>query len=178
MAKHSIIISEGKVKKIRDEFFVDSNQLSEEMSLLAKNEKSDCVVRAFMSTLEIPYDNAHNWVKKYLKRENRKGTYTRKYIGNIIGKTKNYNRISIYGVSEKYKFGKLEKAKLLKNKTYKKRSVSYTVKSFMETHPNGKYVLIVKGHALGLVNGVLYGNKDEQYKGFKRSIQYVIKVGK
>ena len=35
--------------------------------------------------------------------------------------------------------------------------------------------MIVKGHALALVDGILYGNSDEQYNGFRRQIHYVIK---
>lgn len=177
MGKKSIVIVEDGRRKIRDEFFVDSAVLSCENSNLAKNERADCVVRAFMVTLDITYEQAHKWVKKYLKREDKKGTHTRMYLNNILGKTKNYNRISLYGVSPKYRFGKLERSKKLINKKYKSKS-NYTVKSFMEDHPKGKFVIIVKGHALGLVDGVLYGNSSEQYLGFKRHIRYVIKVGK
>ena len=177
MGKKSIVINEDGIKKIRDEYFVNSSQLSVEESSLAKKERNDCVVRAFMFALGVSYESAHKWVKKYLKREDRKGTYTTQYVKNIIGKTKNHNRISLYGVAPKYRIGRLEKSKKLTNKNYKK-SANYTVKAFMENHPQGKYVIIVRGHALALVDGVLYGNPEEQYKGFKRYIRFVIKVGK
>ena len=73
-----------------------------------------------MFRLDVSYESAHKWVKKYLKREDRKGTYTTQYVKNIIGKTKNYNRISLYGVTLKYRIGRLEKSKKLINKNYKK----------------------------------------------------------
>jgi len=44
----------------------------------------------------------------------------------------------------------------------------------MEQHPIGRYFIIVKGHALALVDGVLYGNFNEQYNGFRREVHYVI----
>jgi len=61
----------------------------------------------------------------------------------------------------------------LVNPKYKKET-GYTVKPFMEQHPVGRYIIIVKGHALALVDGVLYGNSSEQYNGFRRTIHYVI----
>lgn len=64
--------------------------------------------------------------------------------------------------------------KKLTNPKYKKET-GYTVKSFMEQHPKGNYFMIVKGHALALVDGILYGNSDEQYNGFRRQVHYVIK---
>ena len=44
-------------------------------SVIAKSEKNDCFVRAVASAYEIPYDDAHTWVKEKFNRKNRKGTY-------------------------------------------------------------------------------------------------------
>ena len=46
-----------------------------ENSVIAKNETNDCVVRAFASSFEIPYDEAHSIVATKFNRQNRKGTY-------------------------------------------------------------------------------------------------------
>jgi len=73
----------------------------------------------------------------------------------------------------RYSFGKKE----LYNPKYKGKKTCYTVKSFMENYPKGRYFIIVKGHALALVDGVLYGNGSEQFNGFRRRIHYVVKVG-
>ena len=61
--------------------------------------------------------------------------------------------------------------KILVNKNYKKPT-GYTLKSFMENHPVGRFVLIVQGHAVAVVNGVLFGNGDERYNGLYRSVWY------
>lgn len=157
-------------KKIKDQFFGDSIVISESQSLLAKKENNDCVVRAFMMALDLPYDKAHKFVADKFKRVNRKGTYTQMYMENILGRQKNGYKMNLMGYHPKYAFGKRKK---LVNPKYKKET-GYTVKSFMEQHPVGRYFIIVKGHALALVDGVLYGNSGEQYNGFRRTVHYVI----
>jgi len=59
--------------------------------------------------------------------------------------------------------------KVLVNKQYKKPT-GYTIKSFMESHPVGRFVLIVQNHAVAVVDGVLYGNTGENTYGLYRSI--------
>ena len=92
-------------------------------------------------------------------------------LENILGKQKNGKRMRLMGYHPTRSFGGRKK---LTNPKYKKET-GYTVKSFMEQHPKGNYFMIVKGHALALVDGILYGNSDEQYNGFRRQVHYVIK---
>ncbi len=44
-------------------------------SAIAKSETNDCVVRAFASSFEISYNDAHKYVAEEFKRQPRKGTY-------------------------------------------------------------------------------------------------------
>ena len=156
-------------KKIKDGFFKDSNVISESQSKLAQSENNDCVVRAFMMALDLPYEKAHKFVEIKFNRKPRKGTYTRMYLNNVINRQKNGYKMKMLGYHPKYSNGK----KKLVNPKYKKET-GYTVKSFMEQHPVGRYFMIVRGHALALVDGVLYGNSCEQYDGFRRPIRFVI----
>ena len=71
-------------KKIKDGFFKDSNVISESQSKLAQSENNDCVVRAFMIALDLPYEKAHKFVETKFNRKPRKGTYTRMYLHNVI----------------------------------------------------------------------------------------------
>jgi hypothetical protein len=108
-----------------------------------------------------------------LKRIDRKGTFMSAYGKNIIGKTKNGKKISFMGIHPsrefmKYSFGN---SKPLVNTKYKK-ATGYTLKSFMEANPVGNFVLIVQGHAVAVVNGVLYGNGDEKWNGLYRSVWF------
>jgi hypothetical protein len=162
------------VKMIKQDFFCDSSKMVRGVCDIAKNETNDCVVRAFKVAFDIPYKTAHSWVKSKFKREDRKGTFTLIHLNSVIGSIKNGKRTSLMGFSPQYKTSYI-KGKTLVNPKYKKLT-GYTVKSFMEQHPDGRYVIIVKGHALALVDGVLYGNSNEQYEGFRRPIKYVIKV--
>jgi len=158
-------------KKIKDIYFKDSNVIATSQSKLAKSERNDCVVRAFMMSLDLPYDKAHKFVADKFNRVNRKGTYTSAYLKNILGKQKNGKKMRLMGYHPTKVFADRKK---LVNPKYKKET-GYTVKSFMEQHSEGRYFIIVKGHALALVDGVLYGNSNEQYDGFRRPIHYVIK---
>ena len=164
---------DGKeIEIIKSELFVDTVKSSEAQSDLAKRENHDCVVRAFMCALDISYDQAHSWVKKELKRQDRKGAFMNVYCKNIVGKIKNGKKISFIGAhpsrNMKYSIGS---NKILVNKQYKKPT-GYTLKSFMESNPIGRFVLIVQGHAVAVVNGVLFGNWNERYNGLYRSVWF------
>lgn len=162
---------EKEVEIIKPEFFVDTIKLAESQSELAKKENNDCVVRAFMGALDVSYDQSHAWVKKYLKRVDRKGTFTYAYSKNIIGKTKNGKKITFIGTHPNKTFlnSRIGSDKILVNKQYKKPT-GYTIKSFMENHPVGRFVLIVQNHVVAVVDGVLYGNTGENTYGLYRSI--------
>ncbi len=77
-------------KKIKDTYFRDSNVIAQSQSKVAKSERNDCVVRAFMMSLDLPYDKAHKFVSDKFNRTNRKGTYTSTYLTNILGKQKKW----------------------------------------------------------------------------------------
>ena len=159
-------------EQLKEEYFVGSNKLANASSDLAKKETNDCVVRAFMCALNVSYDQAHAWVKKELKRQDCKGTYTYAHAKNILGKVKNGKKISFIGAhpsrNMKHAVGS---NKVLNNPKYKKQT-GYTLKSFMEDNPVGSFVLIVKGHAVAVVNGVLFGNGTEKWDGLYRSVWY------
>lgn len=173
VVKERIRIGFGKyhqTKKIRDDRFVNWSKLTED-SQLAKYENNDCVVRSFMVALGLTYEDAHDFVKKNLNRKDKEGTYTSIYVKNILGTKKNNLKIKYFGHAE-YK----QPIGVPSNKVIKNGKSNYTVKSFCEQYTTGRYVLIVRGHAMALVNGVLYGNSVEQFKGFRRPINYVIEM--
>ena len=120
-------------EQLKAEFFVDSNNLANASSELAKKENNDCVVRAFMCALDLPYEQAHAWVKKELNRKDRKGTFVNAYGKNIIGKTKNGKKINYIGSHPSRDFMKysIGSDKILVNPKYKTKT-GYTLKSFME----------------------------------------------
>lgn len=162
-----------EIEIIKEEFYVDTMKMAAAQSNIAKNEYDDCVVRAFMAALDISYDQAHAWVKKNMKREDRKGTYTGKAVKIIEGKTKNGYKINFIGLNPSKKCWEkgVGSNKVLANPKYKKQT-GYTLKSFIENNPVGRFVLIVHGHAVAVVNGVLYGNTNENRRGLYRSVYF------
>jgi hypothetical protein len=162
-----------EVEVIKKDLFVDSIKLAKSQSNIAKKEDNDCVVRAFMAALDIPYDQTHAWVKKNMKREDRKGTYTGNAVKSVEGKTKNGYKVNFIGLnpSKKYWEKLVGSNKILVNPKYKKQT-GYTLKSFMENNPVGRFVLIVQGHAVAVVDGVLYGNTNENKHGIYRSVYF------
>ena len=164
------------VEELKPEYFVDSGSLAVSQSEMAKRETNDCVVRAFMSVLDIPYDQAHGWVKKNFNRQSKKGTYTTQYIKFVLGKIKNGKQLKAYGCHPDFEGVMKPKGfKVITNPRYKNKQVGYTLKSFIETHPVGRYFVIVNRHAIAVVNGVLYGNRNEQKAMLYRRVNWVVK---
>ena len=163
-------------KRTREEFkadhFVNSREFLSGSKLLI-SETNDCVVRAFACALGISYDEAHAWVAKHLGRKNGKGTYTSIYMGNILNRVKNGYRVTYLGATPEYKFICPNRGTTLRNPRYKNKKSGYTLKAFMNDHLTGRYVIIVEGHAVALVDGVLYANAGEKYRGLYRSVHYV-----
>jgi hypothetical protein len=120
-------------------------------SAIAKNEHNDCFVRAVASSYEIPYDDAHTWVRENFNRENRKGT----------------SRVAIK-MDQFSKDGKTLNEKTIKEIWFLKTADKATNKikrttlnQFIKKYPTGTYILIVKGHAFTLKNGSVIGNTGD-----------------
>ena len=120
-------------------------------SQLAKSEKNDCVVRSIASAAEVTYKVAHDFCKNILKREDRKGT-------------KNYIISSTFLMAEdkglelgnkKFDVNVLGK-KDIKNRYKVNGDIIWrqkTLKSFIQTHKTGTYLVMVASHALTVKDG-------------------------
>ena len=150
-------------------------------SPIAQSENNDCVVRAFAAITEVDYDVAHDYVKRIFKRpkgkgtprfgpimEQRQGSYT-------CGKMK-YKRMTNHTETTYTKKRKLfnwdtkeyvlePREVTIKSRfmplitTYGKTRLSrMTVGTFIKEYPKGKYLLHVREHAFGIIDGVVMGN--------------------
>jgi len=161
-------------KQVDKAFFCNYDDLAKQ-SNLAKQETNDCVVLSLMSVLDIPYEAAHDIARTKLNRKDRQGTYLTIFAKNIIGEKFNGYRIKFIGAHpEKSHWqtsiaGSVNK-KVLKNVHYKKSDVGYTLKSFIEHNPVGRFMLIVQGHAVAVIDGVLYGNGNDRTRGVQRRV--------
>ena len=120
-------------------------------SVIAKSETNDCFVRAVASAYEIPYDEAHTWVKEKFNRQNRKGTMSVSCkLATMQSKEEKFNNKEIKGI---------EKLRAYVPKTYKVKRT--TLNQFIKKYPTGTYIIIVRGHAFTLKNGAVVGNKGD-----------------
>lgn len=141
-----------------------------ESSALAKVETNDCVVLSFATAFGVSYDEAHAFVKEVFSRKNRKGTRffvsrLHRYINNhgeifgskVIPMGRKKTDVNYSLVYEVKVAGKIIKRKM-------------TVGTFINNNPIGTFIVVVKGHAFTIIDGVVIGNTDDSEK--KKKIMY------
>lgn len=120
---------------------------------LAKAERNDCVVRSLASATGVSYRTAHTFCKDEMGRENKKG------VNNLLMTTR-FIKAEEEGLTldnKEFSIRKLAK-KEVKNKYKLHGEVIWrkkTLKSFMQSHPKGTYLVLVAKHALTVKDGEL-----------------------
>lgn len=127
-------------------------------SKLAQSEKNDCFVRALAVAGEVDYHTAHQVASEEFKREYKQGTQNLAIVTSFL-------KAEQAGLSLGRKTVKVKVLgkKDIKNKYKVKGEVIWrqkTVKSFVEAHPKGNYIVSVPGHAFAVIDGELadWGN--------------------
>jgi hypothetical protein len=137
-------------------------------SAIAKGERNDCVVRAVASTFGLEYNIAHRFVAEEFGRKPRKGTF------NTAIKLSSLNNIKgiPYSVIPKANLTYPGSARHQKNGG---KPTNITLSMFIEKYPKGKYLVIKKGHAFSVIDGVVVGNKSDG-NHLRVKIYFAIKV--
>lgn len=108
-------------------------------STIQSTENNDCVVRAISNVTNCDYDKAHGLVAKHYNRRNNRGTSTIAIINHSVDLFNdlgfNYEEV---------------------NQVYAKS----TINQFVRRNPRGRFLILVRSHALAIVNGVVYDNAD------------------
>src|SRR6056300_521544 len=120
-------------------------------SELAKSEKNDCVVRSVASAAEITYEIAHKFCRDFFGREDKKGTSnlaisTQMLLAEEKGIELGNRRFDVTVLGKKD----------IKNRYKLKGEVIWrdkTLKSFIQSHPKGTYLVMVAKHALTVKDG-------------------------
>ena len=134
-----------------------------EQSELAKSERNDCVVRALASAYDLPYETAHSFVSKRFSRKNRQGTRNFGLKMNTIGeKGEPINGKVLKIIGEKYTFGYTLSYKVKVKGCLEKRRM--TVGTFTKQNQKGTYIMMVRGHAFTIKDGVVIGNQSDAKK--------------
>ena len=156
-----------------------------EKSEIAKNEKNDCVVRAFANAFEINYNMAHAFVEKKFNRKKGKGTkFFNSTLKRLSKKSLNFEpagQLDLFNQDGKsFNIEHLgDQPKLggnLINRKYKHKKVAYTVKAFAQKFIKGTYIILVHKHAFTIKDGVLIDNGNYQFNGYRRVVESAFKV--
>lgn len=116
-------------------------------STRAMKETNDCTVKAFSVVFNTTYEKAHAHLKNYCGRQHRRGLRSIDVLPPSLKKTK-------------YKVGPYS------------RTNRITLKNFIEKHNEGRFYVCVRGHALAVVDGVIYDYKE----GLRRQVTWAMRV--
>lgn len=143
-------------------------------SKLAKNEKNDCFVRSLAVATGSAYDIAHEKAKSSFGRPDKKGTPNE----NIVAQMLNYEQNGLVVGDNEFTVEVLGKTHT-KNKYKLYGEVIWrnkTLKSFIESHPKGTYMVMVAKHALTVKDGeVMDWNSNKFLPTRKVQAAYKIK---
>ena len=140
-------------------------------SEIAKRETNDCVVRAFATSFEVPYDKAHKYVKEKFGRVDRKGTYGTVFKMVELAKKQtqiNHKKIKPIGTSKTISNHKVYTLDYTVKVKGKKVNRQMTVGTFIKENPIGTFFVLVCGHAFTIKDGIVHGNYEDSTK--KRKI--------
>jgi len=108
-------------------------------SNIQPTENNDCVVRAISNATNCDYDKAHGLAAQHYNRRNKRGTSTLAVI----------NRSEALFSDLGFKCEEV-------NQVY----ATSTINQFVRRNPKGRFFILVRSHALAIVNGVVYDNSD------------------
>lgn len=131
-------------------------------SQIAQNEKNDCIVRALAVAAEVDYDTAHQVARETFKREDLKGTMGAMIKAAFLKAEETGMQVGKHLIAVSV-LGKVH----TKNKYKLKGEVIWrqkTLKSFVESHKTGTYIVTVAGHALTVKDGELMDWDKLAYK--------------
>jgi len=122
-------------------------------SEIAKNEKNDCVVRSIASAAEVSYKVAHEFCAKVFGRKEKKGVNGLVLASELLkaqdeGLKIGNKEFEVYGLK---KNEVCNKYKLHGEEIWRKK----TIKSFVQSHPVGTFLVMVANHALCIKDGEL-----------------------
>ena len=143
-------------------------------SVLARNEKNDCSVRALANAFNITYDNAHMFAATKLERKVRKGVKGMFAKLDLLGEvTFDLFSNTLFPETRTYKLdGKLKPL----NPSYTHKPVKFTVKTFCAKFNKGTFILIVNKHALCVKDGIVIDNPNYKFTGYRRVVESSFKI--
>ena len=120
-------------------------------SQLAKEEKNDCVVRSLATATNVQYETAHEFVKEFFGRTNKRGTNNVAIAAQML----KFETTGIELGNKKFTLRILGKGEIKNLYKLKGEQIwrQKTLKSFIASHQKGTYMVMVAGHALTVKDG-------------------------
>jgi hypothetical protein len=102
-----------------------------------KEDKNCCTVVAFTKVFDTTYNKAYNFIKKVTGRVDGRGL----------------SQVQVLTLFDNVKRAKWKQGHYSPNN-------SITINQFIKKHPKGRFYCLVRGHALAIIEGVLYDYKE------------------
>lgn len=125
-----------------------------------ETDDNNCVPLALMCMTDTTLIQSNQFCQQYLNRRPKRGVYTSQLIKHLTHFQLGRYSFKLLGVNPRFDWG--ERNTELKRHT-QTNGKSWTLQRFVENHQTGRYLIIVKQHALALVNGKLMGHPGDQY---------------
>ena len=148
-------------------------------SLIAKNEKNDCSVRAFANAFNVTYDVAHGFAAEKFARKACKGVKNMFQTLNELGfATFDLFSNTLFPETRTYGIHPLARSKSgkLVNTDYTHKEVNHTVKTFCAKYNKGTYIVLVAKHALTVKDGIVIDNPNYKFGGYRRIVESAVKI--
>ena len=136
-----------------------SKELLKPGSVIAQSEDNDCFVYAFATAFDLDYDTSHGICRREFGRRDKKGVSSIKIDkvleDMMLGRREGINERKVANI-------------ITPTNTYKVKGELITrkakVSSFTKKYPKGTYLIITRGHAVTVKDGVLLDNNSEDAK--------------
>ena len=129
---------------------------------IAKAEKNDCVVRSIAAATGVNYRTAHTFCKEEMGRESKRGT-------NNVHLTTTFLKAQDDGLkigNKEFDIYGLKKEEIKNRYKLKGEEIwrQKTLKSFMQSHPVGTFMVLVAKHALVVKDGELLDWENNKFE--------------
>jgi len=131
-------------------------------SELAKSESNDCVVRSIASAADVAYNTAHEFCNRVFGRVDKRGTSSVNIASSfLLAETSGIEiggkefAVRVLGKNETKNRYKLKGEVIFRKKT---------LKSFIESHMKGTYLVMIANHALTVKEGEVYDWDNNKFK--------------
>jgi hypothetical protein len=129
-------------------------------------EKNDCAILALVACTGSTYEEARKFIVRETGRRARQGTELTSLIRSLNGKTvlgKSFKAIGDMVTQIRGYAGlvNLLSPSVLSKTGYRITKSPMTIMRFLKEYPKGTYYILVRGHAMSIIDGVIYGNPSD-----------------